>query len=270
MASKTMTSRTKTSRTTISRLTVPSGLDYSSSSVAGKQRLDINRLTDIHQMDVQSALDQMRSLISGRPHVVYKTAYYRKQTKNHWARDDPAFVYLQAAFLVFVSLAYSVAFRASLTDGIAFLFHSLVWNWLVAGAIVATIARELANRHLTTTQSNTHVQQTVEWMYAFDIHCNSFFPCFCILYALQFFLLPIVLRNSLLSLILSNLLYTIAFSWYWYITHLGYRSLPFLTNTEVFLFPVAAILLLFVLNLVGYPFGLAWNASRLFAQIYFY
>lgn len=221
-------------------------------------------------MDVQSALDQMRSLLSGRPHVVYKTAYYRKQTKNHWARDDPAFLYLQGVFLVVASLAYSVAFRAPWSDGLAFLVHSLLWNWLVAGAVVATIGREVSNRHLTTTQSNTHVQQSVEWMYAFDIHCNAFFPLFSLLYVLQFFLLPLVLGNSLFALVISNILYAAAFSWYWYITHLGYRSLPFLTNTEVFLFPVAAVVLVFILNLVGYPFGMGWNASRLFAQIYFY
>ncbi|MEM1010077.1 MAG: hypothetical protein AAGJ35_13860 [Myxococcota bacterium] len=86
---------------------------------------------------------------------------------------------------------------------------------------------------------------------------------------LQFFLLPLVLGKSIVALILANLLYTAAFSWYWYITHLGYRSLPFLTNTEVFLFPIAGVVLLFVLNLVGYPFNFGWNFARVFAQIYF-
>jgi hypothetical protein len=86
----------------------------------------------------------------------------------------------------------------------------------------------------------------------------------------QFFLLPLVLGQTLVALLVSNALYTAAFSWYWYITHLGYRSLPFLSNTEVFLFPIAAIVLVFVLNIIGYPFGMGWNASRLLAQIYFY
>lgn len=85
----------------------------------------------------------------------------------------------------------------------------------------------------------------------------------------QFFLLPLVLGKSLLAFLLSNTLYAAAFSWYWYITHLGYRALPFLSNTEVFLFPIAGILLVFVLNLVGYPFDMGWNASRLLATIYF-
>ena len=86
----------------------------------------------------------------------------------------------------------------------------------------------------------------------------------------QFFLLPLILGNNLLAFLLSNTLYAAAFSWYWYITHLGYRSLPFLSSTEVFLFPIAAVLLVFVLNLVGYPFDMGWNASRLLATVYFH
>eukprot|EP00548_Thalassiothrix_antarctica_P002796 CAMPEP_0194136600 /NCGR_PEP_ID=MMETSP0152-20130528/6616_1 /TAXON_ID=1049557 /ORGANISM="Thalassiothrix antarctica, Strain L6-D1" /LENGTH=155 /DNA_ID=CAMNT_0038833333 /DNA_START=306 /DNA_END=770 /DNA_ORIENTATION=+ len=122
------------------------------------------RLTDISQMDVQAALDQMRSLaFSSRPQVVYKTAYYRKQTKNHWSRDDPAFAVLQAVFLTIATLAYSVAFRTTIMGGLGFLLYSLLWNWLVPGFVLATIGREIANRHLSGTQSSSHVRQSVEW-----------------------------------------------------------------------------------------------------------
>ena len=85
----------------------------------------------------------------------------------------------------------------------------------------------------------------------------------------QFFLLPLVLGESLFALFLSNTLYAASFAWYWYITHLGYRALPFLSQTEVFLFPIAAIALVYILNFVGYPFGLGFNASRVMARIYF-
>lgn len=229
----------------------------------------LTRLTDVRQMDVQSALDQMKSLLTSRPHVVYKTSYYRKQTKNHWARDDPAFCVLQVLFLIVASIAYGVAFRVKARVVVGFIIHSVLWNWLVVGALVCTLAREIANRHLTVHQSVTHVTQRVEWLYGFDIHCNAFFPLFVVLYGIQFFLLPLVLGTSFLSLLLANTLYMAAFSWYWYITHLGYRALPFLSNTEVFLFPIAAIVLVYCLNLIGYPFGLGWNASRILAHVYF-
>jgi len=64
-------------------------------------------------------------------------------------------------------------------------------------------------------------------------------------------------------------MYAGALSWYWYITHLGYRALPFLAQTEVFLFPVAAIVILYFTMLIGYPFGFGWNAARIMARFYF-
>eukprot|EP00538_Stauroneis_constricta_P002907 CAMPEP_0119547036 /NCGR_PEP_ID=MMETSP1352-20130426/1256_1 /TAXON_ID=265584 /ORGANISM="Stauroneis constricta, Strain CCMP1120" /LENGTH=275 /DNA_ID=CAMNT_0007591843 /DNA_START=277 /DNA_END=1104 /DNA_ORIENTATION=- len=266
------------------RLTVPTGAEtlrtlsspgvsvgqhHPASGSVSRPTQYLGRLLDFRQMDIQSAMDQMKSLLSTRPDVVYKTSYYRKRTKNHWARDDPAFVALQGVFLVIASIAYSVSFRAPVLECIEFLMYSLLINWLGAGFVIASVGREIANRHLTTERSPNHIRQSVEWLYAFDIHCNAFFPVFVLLYGVQFFLLPIVLGSNLIASIISNTLYAVALSWYWYITHLGYRSLPFLSQTEVFLFPIAAIALIFVLNLVGHFFNLGWNASRVMAHFYF-
>jgi hypothetical protein len=98
---------------------------------------------------------------------------------------------------------------------------------------------------------------------------SSCFSLNAFLDGVQLFLLPLVLGPSLLSLGVSNTLFAMAFGWYFYITHLGYRALPFLSNTEVFLFPIAAVLFVYVFNYVGYPFGLGFNASRIMAYIYF-
>jgi hypothetical protein len=85
----------------------------------------------------------------------------------------------------------------------------------------------------------------------------------------QFFLLPLVLGEGLIPLLLSNTLYAVALSWYWYITHLGYRTLPFLSNTEVFLFPIAVIVLLYIILIIGYPLNFGCNLSRVMARFYF-
>mmetsp|Transcript_10984 Transcript_10984/g.23223 ORF Transcript_10984/g.23223 Transcript_10984/m.23223 type:complete len:278 (+) Transcript_10984:199-1032(+) len=229
------------------------------------------RMCSVDQMDLQSAVDQMRILCTLYPQRVYKMAYYRKQTKNHWARDDPAFCFLQLVMIVASSIAYGLAFRvASFSAILGFVAKSVLVHWLGFGVIMASFGRLIANQHLMGAERSTsHVRQTVEWLYAFDIHCNAFVPLFVLLYGVQFFLLPLVLGTSLLSLGISNTLFAVAFGWYFYITHLGYRALPFLSNTEVFLFPIAAILVLYVFNFVGYPFGLGWNASRIIAYIYF-
>jgi UNC-50 family len=87
---------------------------------------------------------------------------------------------------------------------------------------------------------------------------------------IQFFALPVALGEGYVSLFISNTLYAIAFGWYWYITHLGYRALPFLSNTEIFLFPIAIILLFYCTILITYPLiGFGFNASRVVARLYF-
>ena len=64
----------------------------------------------------------------------------------------------------------------------------------------------------------------VEWLYAFDIHCNGFFPLFALLFVAQFLLCPLLLRPSFVAAALADSLYCFAFSYYWYITFLGYNG----------------------------------------------
>jgi hypothetical protein len=172
---------TSTATTSTKTTTTTTSMPISLSSTNNRPLQYLQRLTDVRQMDLQSALDQMKTLLGTRPQVVYKTAYYRKQTKNHWARDDPAFAFLQAVFLILASIAYAVAFRIQIAGIVSFVVASLLWNWLGMGIIVASACREIANRHLVSHQSTSHVRQYVEWLYAFDIHCNSFFPLFVVL-----------------------------------------------------------------------------------------
>ena len=50
---------------------------------------------------------------------------------------------------------------------------------------------------------------------------------------LQFVLSPLLLWRSFLATLLSNALYALAFSYYHYITFLGFSALPFLSDTVV-------------------------------------
>ena len=227
-----------------------SGYNYNynfsqNANITAASAIYLSRLTDITQMDFQSALDQMKSLLSHKDmKKVYKLAYYRKQTKNHWSRDDPAIVFLQLVLLIIASLAYSIAFRSDslVTSTLYFMFHSVVVNYLASGILLASVGRFIANNHLLSTSasslpsgttispvssgsSSVHiVRQEVEWMYAFDVHCNAFWLFFVIVYGVQFFLLPIVLGKGFGSFLVSNLLYSAGFFGYFYVTHLGYRG----------------------------------------------
>jgi hypothetical protein len=217
------------------RLTIPTGADplasarktASASSSASHSRPSqsrpsqyLSRLVDFRQMDIQSALDQMKTLLSTRPHTVYKTSYYRKQTKNHWARDDPAFVALQLVFLIISSIAYSVSFRVPLISGIAFILYSVLIHWLLSGIFLASVCREIANRYLTDHKSSSHVRQSVEWLYAFDIHCNAFFPVFVLLCkftgtCMSYNRNLILKYNSTLFLPIQMVFNSFSFLWFW-------------------------------------------------------
>merc|ERR1712232_785690 len=159
---------------------------------------------------------------------------YRKQTKNQWARDDPAFIVVLAFFLIVSAIAYGIALQVR-----GFLFLRMIvlfvgFHFLLAGATIASLAWFISNKYLRV-QSFHGVEQRMEWMYAFDIHCNSFFPLFLILYVIHYFLLPFLIQPTFGAAIVSNALYALALCYYSYIMSLGYSMLPFLERTEVLL-----------------------------------
>ncbi|KAJ1549891.1 hypothetical protein HK405_001988, partial [Cladochytrium tenue] len=112
---------------------------------------------------------------------------------------------------------------------------------------------------------NIHsAEQSVEWAYAFDVHSNAFFPAFLVTYVLQFFFLPIVVQDGLVSLFFGNTLYLVAIGFYLYITYLGYNALPFLKNTSAFLYPTSILIVLYLVSLV-----IHFNVSRRVLDAYF-
>lgn len=219
------------------------------------------RITDYKQMDFQATMDQLRLLARGNTSQVYKTSYYRKQMKDRWARDDPAFVVTQVAFLATAALMYGMVFvfKAGFgVGGIAWLMYRvIVVDWLIFGAVMATLGQAYANNFL----RNTGSTETVEWLFAFDIHCNAFVPRFLVLYLVHFCFLSVMNPNSGAYVVLTNALYVAAFGVYFYVTHLGYRALPFLRGTETFLYPIAVLVLLFVVSLVSAALGVSMNVA---------
>lgn len=66
---------------------------------AGAKRYKyLRRLFRFKQMDFEFALWQMLYLFTS-PQKVYRNFHYRKQTKDQWARDDPAFLVLLGIWL---------------------------------------------------------------------------------------------------------------------------------------------------------------------------
>eukprot|EP00747_Dinoflagellata_sp_TGD_P106744 gnl/TRDRNA2_/TRDRNA2_169939_c0_seq3.p1 gnl/TRDRNA2_/TRDRNA2_169939_c0~~gnl/TRDRNA2_/TRDRNA2_169939_c0_seq3.p1 ORF type:complete len:246 (-),score=34.12 gnl/TRDRNA2_/TRDRNA2_169939_c0_seq3:114-851(-) len=199
----------------------------------------MRRMIQYAQMDIDYTFAQMLYLCLA-PRKVYQLTSYRKQTKNQWARDDPAFIVVLVFFLVVAAICYSLAFQAAGTSALRILANFILVHFVAAGALISTCAWWLADKYLRV-KSVHGMEQPIEWMYAFDIHCNSFFPLFLILYVVHFFLLPFLIQATLPATIVSNLLYAAALCYYTYITSLGYSTLPFLERTEVFLYPMAFV-----------------------------
>jgi len=201
----------------------------------------VRRALSYPQMDMDYTFWQMLYLCFA-PSRVYRTTKYHRQTKNQWARDDPAFVALMVYFMAVAALGYSVSFHRGVLGFLKVLLYSIVVDFFLVGAAVATVAWWLANTYLRVDTTGSHTtEQRVEWMYAFDVHCNAFFPLFMLVYVVQYMLVPFLLRSGFFSRLLSNLLYTVALSYYCYVMFLGYDILPFLQHTVCFLYPVALI-----------------------------
>ncbi|KAL0583618.1 hypothetical protein ABG067_006431 [Albugo candida] len=203
------------------------------------------RIVYYRQMDLDATFYQMITLLL-QPSKVYKSAYYRKQTKNRWARDDPAFAVIELGFLLIATIAWAITFQTdNIGSFLSFLFHAIIVEWLGMGLLIATTCWYITNNHLRLRRSQIadmlYVEQHVEWQYAFDIHCNSFFVLFLLLYVIQFLLLPLLVSNSFTFLFVGNCLYSIAWALYTYITFLGYMALPFLHRTERLLLPLVFI-----------------------------
>jgi hypothetical protein len=200
----------------------------------------MRRMMQYAQMDIDYTFAQMMYLCFA-PRKVYQLTSYRKQTKNQWARDDPAFVVVLVFFLVVAAISYGVALQVRGFALMRILCVFIGLHFVAVGAAIATCSWFICNKYLRQ-QSFHGVEQRMEWMYAFDIHCNSFFPLFLILYVLHYFLLPFLIQPTFMATVVGNVLYAVAFSYYFYIMSLGYSTLPFLERTEVFFSPAVVMI----------------------------
>ena len=205
----------------------------------------LRRIIKPKQMDIEYTLWLMLQLCFS-PKTAYRHASYHKQTKNQWSRDDPAYIVICCMFVACSATAYCVAFysEVGLRGFLPVIAYAVFVEFLLLGALIATAGWAIANKFLRKKILPSHaVEQHVEWMYAFDVQCNSFFPLFLLLHVVQFMLVPVLLSSSVLGPILSSALYAVALSYYQYLNFLGYSALPFLEGTEMFLWPVGLILM---------------------------
>ncbi|XP_054779433.1 uncharacterized protein LOC129287256 isoform X2 [Prosopis cineraria] len=219
--------------------TASKGRSSSSSSRANPMLLQyLRRIVKWQQMDIEYTFWQMLHLCTS-PKVVL--------------------------LLAVATLAYCAAYDHSAAHALFVVFSVLVFHFLVTGVVLATFCWFLTNSYLREEAPNSYVvEQRVEWLYAFDVHCNSFFPMFVLLYVIHYFLSPLLVAHGFIPALLSNLLFMVGASYYHYLNFLGYDVLPFLERTTFFLYPIGIVIILSPILILG-----GFNPSKYFMNVFF-
>jgi len=217
------------------------------------------RAFHIPQMDLQRASVFMYQLLTD-PRDAYRNTRISQVIRHRWSRDDPAFLFLLCIFVMCTSCLYGIVFRVqTLSHWIWMLFAPILLEVVGIGSVVATLLQYIANKYF----RQPHAEETVEWLYAFDVHCNAVLPYYLLTYGLQLMLSPVlVYQHSLTACVLSTLIYTVAIAAYLYITWLGYQILPFAQDSKVlyilrpvfFLVPLGVLLILARINISALVF----------------
>jgi len=109
----------------------------------------------------------------------YRQTSYHKQTKNHWARDDPAFLVASAGIVATLAFIYGVIFAKSFGRVVPLVISSVLVDYLALGCGIATACFLVANTIIHRRSPHPHstaADHSIEWGYAFDVHCNAVFP----------------------------------------------------------------------------------------------
>ncbi|XP_028185649.1 protein unc-50 homolog isoform X2 [Glycine soja] len=197
---------------------------------------------------------------SSRPNNPMLLPYLRRIIK--WQQMDIEYTFWQ---MLHLCTSPKVVYDHSTAHTLLVIFSVLFFHFILTGVFLATFCWFLTNSYLREEAPNSYVvEQRVEWMYAFDVHCNSFFPLFVLLYVIHYFLSPLLVAHGFIPVLLSNLLFMVGASYYHYLNFLGYDVLPFLERTTFFLYPIGIVIVLSpILILSGF------NPSSYFMNMYF-
>jgi hypothetical protein len=107
-------------------------------SAATKRYKYLRRMFKFDQMDFEFAFWQMLYLFIA-PQKVYRNFRHRKQTKSQFARDDPAFLVLFAAWLCITSIGFAIVLKLRFWQFVNFLLYVIFVDCIGVGVLTATI-----------------------------------------------------------------------------------------------------------------------------------
>lgn len=227
-----------------------------------------SRIFKPNTLDFETAIWEIFHLIINPKKMYRSHYYYRHQSAANgpnYTRDDPLFLILLTGFLTISSIAWGLAYSPKVLDILKLIVYSVFIDFYLTGVVVATVSWLLANKVLFRNSGSRYSVNYVDWWFCFDIHCNSFLVIWCLLYLLQFLLLPVLLvKNSIFGLLLGNLLYYVAVSYYFIVTFYGFSSLPFLTAQTSNNSKPAKTLQIIILGVILPVLTVVWLLATLF------
>ena len=173
----------------------------------------LKRLFKPNTLDFETAMWEIFHLIIN-PKKMYRSQYYYKQHqttgKNNYARDDPSFLILLTIFLCISAVAWGLAYSPHVVDILKLIVYMVFIDFYLTGIMIATCSWLATNKIFNNTwglgTQNKYNVNYIEWGFCFDVHCNSFLMIWCLLYLVQFILLPVItIKKSFLSLLFGKL-----------------------------------------------------------------
>lgn len=177
----------------------------------------------------------------------------RSMTKNHYYRDDPAFVVVQVFFLVMVDLSWGITTRHSFASIVWITFGDFLVNYVFPSLVLTTVTWILVNRFLMG-KGNEGIgaladgRREVEWQYSFDVHCNAYFTFFMWTRVVLLIALPLLLNgDGFFSRLIGDGILLLGAVAYVYNVFLGYLDLPMLVQQQRLMYPIPFLVLSYVI-----------------------
>ncbi|MCQ2818847.1 MAG: unc-50 family protein [archaeon] len=204
------------------------------------------KMIHVKQIDYYMAFTNI--LYCFKPKEINETAKVRKHLKNKYSRDDPGFLIILILDLFISSICYSMVYGHFNPFFIFNIFFIQTFLMLfTSGILIALVCKVVIDKYFRNDEIGTGKEQRVEYLYAFDIHCNSFVPFYFFTAVIPFCLLPIVNgKGNFLKCFISNTLTCIGVLYYFYVTFLAYFALPFVRKNKFVTLTIWPILGFFV------------------------
>nr|KAF6273995.1 unc-50 inner nuclear membrane RNA binding protein [Myotis myotis] len=131
---------------------------------AGAKRYKyLRRLFRFRQMDFEFAGWQMLYLFTS-PQRVYRNFHYRKQTKDQWARDDPAFLVLLSVWLCVSTVGFGFVLDMGFFKMIKLLLWVVFIDCVGVGLLISTLMCN-STFHPTVFHQSCHPNRHIYWIF---------------------------------------------------------------------------------------------------------